>query len=266
MSLSDEDYARLLALRTGLRHFLRWSEQQAQAAGITSAQHQLLLAVRGHRDPRGPTVGDVADYLLLRHHSAVELANRADSAGIVSRARDNDDRRIVRLHLTEKGAKILEALSALHLEELERLGLAISSVWEGLAPVTRTAGSRGSPDAVIPRVELARLYSHTRRAGEQAVLVDRLWPRGIGKRDAPFDVWLKEVAPTTELRTWYGHDPQRFEEFADRYREELAQGPARRALERLRELTHEGRVVLVAATREVDVSAGAVLRDVLLEG
>ena len=57
---SNEDYRRLLELRTGLRRFLRWSERQAQAAGLTPAQHQLLLAIRGHPDPRGPTVGDVA--------------------------------------------------------------------------------------------------------------------------------------------------------------------------------------------------------------
>ncbi len=122
MNLSDEDYARLLALRTGLRHFQRWSEQQAQNAGLTPAQHQLLLAIRGHPDRRGPTVGEVADYLLLRHHSTVELADRADSAGLVRRNRDPDDRRIVRLQLTELGAETLEGLSALHVEELERLG------------------------------------------------------------------------------------------------------------------------------------------------
>ena len=77
MDLRDADYEDLLALRTGLRRFLRWSEQQAEAAGLTPAQHQLLLAVRGHPDRRGPTVGEVADYLLLRHHSAVGLVDRA---------------------------------------------------------------------------------------------------------------------------------------------------------------------------------------------
>lgn len=69
VSLPDATYARLLALRTSLRHFERWSERQAQAAGLTAAQHQLLLAIRGHDDPRGPTIGEVADYLLLRHHA-----------------------------------------------------------------------------------------------------------------------------------------------------------------------------------------------------
>src|SRR5690349_1571259 len=79
-TLGDDDYRRLLELRSGLRRFLRWSEQAAQSAGLTPAQHQLLLAVRGHDDPRGPTVGDVAEHLLLRHHSAVGLIDRAETA------------------------------------------------------------------------------------------------------------------------------------------------------------------------------------------
>lgn len=139
-TLPDEAYARLLALRTGLRHFERWSEQQARAAGLTPAQHQLMLAVRGHGDPRGPTIGEVADYLLLRHHSAVGLIDRADAVGLIRRVRDDEDHRVVRLRLTENGAERLEALSALHLEELERLALQLPGAWEGLAPVQRTHG------------------------------------------------------------------------------------------------------------------------------
>jgi DNA-binding MarR family transcriptional regulator len=83
MSLDTADFERLLQLRTGLRRFLRWSEAQARAAGVTPAQHQLLLAVRGHPDPDGPTIGEVADYLVLRHHSAVGLVDRAVTAGLV---------------------------------------------------------------------------------------------------------------------------------------------------------------------------------------
>jgi uncharacterized protein YeaO (DUF488 family)/DNA-binding MarR family transcriptional regulator len=263
MSLSDEDYARLLALRTGLRHFERWSEQQAQAAGLTPAQHQLLLAIRGHPDPRGPTVGEVADYLLLRHHSTVELADRADSAGLVWRARDPDDRRVVRLHLSEKGAAILEGLSALHLEELERLALRLPAAWEGLAPVQSTHGLRAPSERDPLDVDIARVYEHAPRRGQQAVLVDRLWPRGIKKDDAPFDLWLQDVAPTTKLRTWYGHDPSRFNEFAECYRRELAESPARQALEQLRTLAHQGRVVLITASKDIEHSSAAVIREVL---
>ncbi len=134
MRLRDADYEDLLTLRTGLRRLMRWSEQQAEAAGLTPAQHQLLLAIRGHSDPRGPTVGEVADYLLLRHHSAVGLVDRAVSAGLVARARDPEDHRMVRLQSTPKGHKRLETLSALHVEELERLALKLPSAWRGLTP------------------------------------------------------------------------------------------------------------------------------------
>lgn len=140
MPLSDSAYARLLALRTALRRFERWSEQQARAAGLTPAQHQLLLAVRGHPDPRGPTIGEVADYLLLLHHSAVGLVDRADAAGLVTRERDPEDHRVVRLRLTATGARCLERLSAVHAEQLERMGPQFAALAEGLAPVHSTHG------------------------------------------------------------------------------------------------------------------------------
>jgi len=115
-----------------LRRFQHWSEDQARAAGLTPAQHQLLLAVRGHVDPRGPKVGDVADQLLLRHHSTVGLVDRAEAAGLLRRIRDGDDHRVVRLQLTPKGERRLVALSALHLEKLRRLAHQLSDLWEGL--------------------------------------------------------------------------------------------------------------------------------------
>jgi DNA-binding MarR family transcriptional regulator len=119
--LADGDYQRLLRLRTNLRQYLHWSEEQAKAAGLTPAHHQLLLAIRGHDDPRGPTISDVAGYLLLRHHSAVELAQRAGALGLIRRVEDPEDRRVVRLVLTDEGAAALERLASLHLEELKRL-------------------------------------------------------------------------------------------------------------------------------------------------
>jgi DNA-binding MarR family transcriptional regulator len=130
--LGDSEYLRLLEFRTGLRRFMRWSREQAAAVGLTPAQHQLLLAIRGHDDPRGPTIGEVADYLLLRHHSAVELVDRAATAGLVKRAPDPDDQRVVRLKLTPLGARRLERLAALHLEELGRLVPRMQAVWRGL--------------------------------------------------------------------------------------------------------------------------------------
>jgi DNA-binding MarR family transcriptional regulator len=132
--LSQRQYEQLLAFRTGLRRFLRWSGQQAEAAGLTSAQHQLLLAIRGHPDPRGPTVRDVAEYLLVRHHSAVELIDRAEAAGLVLRGADTEDGRSVRLALTELGEDRLEKLTASHLEELRRLTSEFNALWAGLEP------------------------------------------------------------------------------------------------------------------------------------
>jgi DNA-binding MarR family transcriptional regulator len=129
---TDEDYRRLLELRTGLRRFLRWSERQAEGAGLTPAQHQLLLAIRGHADPRGPTIGDVADSLLLRHHSAVGLVDRAATAGLVERGPDPDNQSVVRLRLTAKGATQLEALSEQHLEELAHLAPTMHALWDAI--------------------------------------------------------------------------------------------------------------------------------------
>jgi DNA-binding MarR family transcriptional regulator len=131
---TDHDYRRLLELRTGLRQFLRWSEEQATAVGITPAQHQLLLVIRGHSDHRGPTIGDVAGALLLRHHSAVGLVDRAVDAGLVDRYVDADDHRVVRLRLTPLGARRLRQLSGAHLEELRRLAPRMRSLWDDLDP------------------------------------------------------------------------------------------------------------------------------------
>src|SRR5689334_7053556 len=109
--LRDADYQRLLGFRTALRRFLRWSESEARAAGLTPAQHQLLLAVRGHDDPAGPTIGELAEYLLLRHHSVVELVDRAVGAGLARRRRDEEDNRVVRLRLTPDGERAIEDLT-----------------------------------------------------------------------------------------------------------------------------------------------------------
>jgi DNA-binding MarR family transcriptional regulator len=118
--MSQKDYAKLLGFRTDLRRFLRWSEEQARAAGLTPAQHQLLLAVKGHEGAAGPTIGEAAEYLALRHHSAVELAGRAEKAGYVERSRDADDHRVIRLRLTPAGEALIQQLSQAHRDELRR--------------------------------------------------------------------------------------------------------------------------------------------------
>ncbi|MCC6339331.1 MAG: MarR family winged helix-turn-helix transcriptional regulator [Acidimicrobiia bacterium] len=137
--LTTGDFERLLGFRTGLRRFLHWSQEQARAVGITPAQHQLMLAVRGFDDRRGPNLGDLADLLLLRHHSAVELVDRAEAAGLVRRRTDPDDHRVVRVRMTSLGTRRLNRLAALHLAELDRIGDGLDPLWSGL-PVHRSNG------------------------------------------------------------------------------------------------------------------------------
>lgn len=117
----EPDFAALLRFRTALRRFNRWSEAQAATVGLTHVQHQLLLAVRGHGDARGPTIGDVAEYLSVRQHSVVELASRVEALGFVERHADESDRRLVRLRLTPLGQDSIRALTELHVQELHTL-------------------------------------------------------------------------------------------------------------------------------------------------
>jgi DNA-binding MarR family transcriptional regulator len=128
--MTEKDYATLLGFRTELRRFLHWSEEQARASGLTPAQHQMMLAVKGHPDPIGPTIGDVARYLALRHHSAVELADRAEKAGLIERRRDDEDHRVMRLRLTADGEERIQRLSRLHLEELRQLAPLLAGLGE----------------------------------------------------------------------------------------------------------------------------------------
>jgi DNA-binding MarR family transcriptional regulator len=126
------DYERLLEFRSGLRQFLRWSERAAREAGVTPAQHQLLLAIRGHPDRRGPSISEAAEYLALHHQSAVGLVNRTVRAGLVVRGRDKEDGRVSRLRLTPAGRRLLARLSRAHLEELARLAPRLEGLWRGL--------------------------------------------------------------------------------------------------------------------------------------
>ena len=109
--------------------------------------------------------------------------------------------------------------------------------------------------------EIHRVYDDDRGAAGYRVLVDRLWPRGITKADAALDEWLKDAAPSTELRRWYGHDPRRFEAFARRYRAELEQPPASDAVQHLLQLARTRSVTLLTATRDVEHSGAQVLLD-----
>jgi DNA-binding MarR family transcriptional regulator len=131
--MNDAEYERLLAFRTGLRAFLKWSADQAAGVGLAPKQHQLLLAIRGHHDhDNGPTIGDVARYLLIKPHTAGELVNRSVRAGLVRKVPDPDDRRSTRLVLTARGAQKLEAITEATFEELKRLAPRLNRLWDGL--------------------------------------------------------------------------------------------------------------------------------------
>jgi uncharacterized protein YeaO (DUF488 family) len=116
-----------------------------------------------------------------------------------------------------------------------------------------------------PQVQVRRVYDGPDASGGRRVLVDRLWPRGLSKQAAAVDEWLKAVAPSAELRRWYGHEPARFEEFRSRYEAELGDRERGEALAHLRELTRQGPVTLVTATRDVAHSHAAVLAGHLRE-
>jgi len=107
---------------------------------------------------------------------------------------------------------------------------------------------------------MARVYDDVTANDGQRVLVDRVWPRGVRKDDPRVGIWFKDVAPSKELREWYQHRSERFDEFATRYKAELRNNPA---LEELRTLARRGVVTLVTATRELDGSQAVVLAGVL---
>ena len=110
-------------------------------------------------------------------------------------------------------------------------------------------------------VRLKRAYDPAEAADGYRVLVDRLWPRGVSKEKAQLDEWARELAPSSQLRTWFGHDPARFDEFRRRYLEELAAHEAK--LAELRERASEGTLTLVYAARDSEHNDAVVLADVL---
>ncbi len=115
-----------------------------------------------------------------------------------------------------------------------------------------------------PHIEVRRVYeSDVAAAAGRRVLVDRLWPRGVSKRDADWDEWLKDAAPSTDLRRWYDHDVDRFAEFSRRYRAELRHAPASAAVDHLLAVAAQDGLILLTATRDVDHSGARVLHDAL---
>jgi uncharacterized protein YeaO (DUF488 family) len=120
--------------------------------------------------------------------------------------------------------------------------------------------ARASASPRRPDIRLRRIYDADGGKREYRVLVDRLWPRGISKSEAALDEWLKDAAPSAELRRWFSHDPQRFDEFARRYRAELRDSPAASAaLAHLAQLAQVKTVVILTATRDLAHSGAEVL-------
>ena len=126
--LGRHDFEKLLEFRVTLRRFQRWSEDQARAAGLTHVQHQLLVAIKGHHGDRPPTVGDLAGYLLLRPHSAGELVDRAEAAGLVKRIPDGSDGRVIRVLLTAEGDRVMQELTRAHLQRLHELAAVLDEL------------------------------------------------------------------------------------------------------------------------------------------
>ena len=144
--LTDTDYRSLAEFRHALRRFLAFSEQAARDHGLTPAQHQLLLAIRGHAGPSDPSVTDLAEVLQLKLHSAGELADRAVDNGLVERRTDPADARRSLLSLTDEGQAQLDALSLLHRRELRRFRVELHSILDELDASDEGPAHVWSPD------------------------------------------------------------------------------------------------------------------------
>lgn len=130
--LTKADFEALALFRFGIRQYLRFSEQAVRGDGLTPQQYQLLLALKGFPGREWATVSELAERLQLRHHSVGELVNRAQSQDLVTRASDPTDARVVRVELTRRGQRALARLSALHRDELRRMGTALAVPdWSG---------------------------------------------------------------------------------------------------------------------------------------
>jgi DNA-binding MarR family transcriptional regulator len=130
--LTDADYRNLAEFRHVLRRFLVFSEEAARKAGLAPQQHQALLAIKGFEEDRAPTVGDLAERLAIKHHSAVGLVDRLVKAGMLKRKADETDRRRVTLTLTTAGERLLAELSAVHRDELQMLTPSLKALFAKL--------------------------------------------------------------------------------------------------------------------------------------
>jgi uncharacterized protein YeaO (DUF488 family) len=132
----------------------------------------------------------------------------------------------------------------------------------GRLSLTCIAGKAGTV-ATMAEVRVRRVYDEPEDNDGVRVLVDRIWPRGMTKERAALDEWCKDVAPSTELRKWYSHDPAKFEEFRHRYGAELKQAERAQTLQHLRNLAADRRLTLLTGSKAVDISEAAVLAAIL---
>ena len=139
LRLSDADYAALGRFRKGLREFLAFSQQSAREHGLSAQQHQALLAIRSHEAPDPMTIGELAECLMIKNHTAVELVGRLMERGLVGRRQSEDDRRRVLLELRPRGAQILEDISILNLGQLQETADILADL---MATVRRIERSR----------------------------------------------------------------------------------------------------------------------------
>ena len=130
--LTKQDFEALARFRFGIRRYLRFSEETVRSHGVTPQQYQLMLALKGFPGRDWAVVRELADRLQLRHHSVVELVDRAQAQGLVHRTSDPDDARAVRVVLTEQGEQLLGRLSALHRDQLRRMDTVLALPrWHG---------------------------------------------------------------------------------------------------------------------------------------
>ena len=132
-SIKQSEYEALATFRYSLRQFLRFSEEAAQSVGLTPHQHQALLTIKGFPNRQQITIGELAERLQVRHHSAVELVNRLAADGLVLRESSEKDHRQVFVILTERGTNLLEQLAATHKQELRRVGPQLNQLLEILS-------------------------------------------------------------------------------------------------------------------------------------
>ena len=138
--LATRDYARLAAFRHTLRKFLRFSEEAAAEVGLTSQHYQAMLVVRGWPEDLHITINDLAQQLLIKHNSAVELVDRLVEEDLIVREASSEDRRKVQLRLTTRGRKVLAKLAAMHRRELQRIGPILKGFFSEMSRLDQRAG------------------------------------------------------------------------------------------------------------------------------